>query len=287
MAFRRPHPRWIRTCEEHKAELEEENYHLRSELQTEVDINRQNERRINQLERDYSRCEQKIQDLNREIERLENASEEEIVELKSEISTLKSQLYQARKDVRDKGKHISSLEEQLVESEEQVEKLRYRIKTISSRKNSPERGNSPDLYNSDDNMATITELANAIEGYVDNRATTRDILIDQIKRATRQIRRKENNLYQDLVREQRRRYDAEAEHDNEIIRRQNAEGVEQMAIADLYQLRTNTQQYQTNAQNQVNRMIGNMARKQARIGVLVQEKFALQLLYQRNAHHLQ
>ena len=51
-------------------------------------------------------------------------------------------------------------------------------------------------------------------------------------------------------------------------------------VGDLHQLRTN-------AQNQVNRMIGNMARKQARIGVLVQEKFALQLLYQRNAHHLQ
>src|SRR6266496_4786678 len=34
-------------------------------------------------------------------------------------------------------------------------------------------------------------------------------------------------------------------------------------------------------------MIGNMARKQACIGVLVQEKFALKLLYQRNAHHLQ
>ena len=125
MLFRRPHPRQRRTCEEYKAELEEENYHLRSELQTEVDTNRQNERRINQLERDYSRCEQEIQDLNREIERLENASEEEIVELKSEISTLKrkSQLYQARKDVRDKGKYISSLEERLVESKKQVEKL--------------------------------------------------------------------------------------------------------------------------------------------------------------------
>ena len=107
-----------------------------------------------------------------------------------------------------------------------------------------------------------------------------DILSDQIKRTTRQIRRKENNLHQDLVREQRRRYDAEAERDNEIIRRQLAEGVEQRAIADLHQ-------YQTNAQNQVNRMIGNIARKQTRIGVLVQEKFALQLLYQRNAHHLQ
>jgi len=280
MAFRRPHPRQRRTCEEYKAELEEENYHLRSELQTEIGTNRQNERRMNQLERDYARCEQEIQDLNREIERLENASEEEIVKLKSEVSSLKSQLYQAKKDVRDKEKVITDLEKRLEESEEQVEKLRCRIRSISSRKNSPERENSLNLYNSDDNMATITELANAIEGYVDNRATTRDILIDQIKRATRQIRRKENNLHQDLVREQRRRYDAEAERDNEIIRRQLAEGAMDRVVGDL-------QQYQTNTQNQVNRMIGNMARKQARIGVLVQEKFALQLLYQRNAYHLQ
>jgi hypothetical protein len=71
-------------------------------------------------------------------------------------------------------------------------------------------------------------------------------------------------LHQNLIREQRRRYDAEAERDNKIIRRQLAEGVEQRAIADLYR-------YQTNTQNQVNRMIGNMVRKQARIGVLVQE----------------
>src|SRR5581483_8999576 len=101
MAFRRPHPRQRRTCEEYKAELEKENYHLRSELQTEVDTNRQNERRINQLERDYS--------------------EEEIAELKSEISSLKNKLCQAKKDVRDKEKYISTLENRLVESEEQVE----------------------------------------------------------------------------------------------------------------------------------------------------------------------
>src|SRR5207249_3130433 len=102
----------------------------------------------------------------REIECLENALIEEIVELKSEISTLKSQLYQAKKNVRDKEKFISSLEKQLVESEEQDERLQYQIRTISSRKNSPERGNSPDLYNPNINleMATITELANAIDG---------------------------------------------------------------------------------------------------------------------------
>jgi len=156
--------------------------------------------------------------------------------------------------VRDKGKYISSLEERLVESEKQVEKLRYQIKTILSQKNSPERGNSPDLYNSDDNMATIIELVNAIDGFVDNRATHIDIISDQIKRTTRQIRRKYNALQQDLVREQRRRYDAEAERDNEIIRRQLAEGGMANVIGDLHQ-------YQTNAQNQVNRMIGNMARK--------------------------
>jgi hypothetical protein len=206
MAFRRPHPRQRRTCEEYKAELEEENYHLRSELQTEVDTNRQNEKRINQLEQDYSWCEQEIQNLNREIERLENASEEEIVELKSEVSSLKSQLYQAKKDVRDKEKVITDLEKRLEESEEQVDRLRCRIRAISSRKNTSEQRNSPDLYNPNINleMATITELANAIDGYVENRTTARDILIDQIKRTTRQVRRKENNLHQDLVREQKR-----------------------------------------------------------------------------------
>ncbi|GBC48980.2 hypothetical protein GLOIN_2v1778046 [Rhizophagus irregularis DAOM 181602=DAOM 197198] len=120
MAFRRPHPRQRRTCEEYKAELEEENYHLRSELQAEVDSNCQNEKQIRELERECVHCEQEIQTLNGEIERLENASKEEIAELKSEISSLKKQLYQAKKDIRDNEKHISSIESLLVDSEEQV-----------------------------------------------------------------------------------------------------------------------------------------------------------------------
>ncbi|PKB94938.1 hypothetical protein RhiirA5_437721 [Rhizophagus irregularis] len=106
------------------------------------------------------------------IERLENTSKEEIVELKSEIS---SQLYQARKDIR----------------------------TISSRKNLPERENYSVLYNSDDNMATITELANAIDDYVE-------------------------------FCKQRRYYDAEAERDNEIIRRQLAKSRIANVIGDLH-----------------------------------------------------
>ncbi|PKC57990.1 hypothetical protein RhiirA1_496793 [Rhizophagus irregularis] len=53
MAFRRSHPRQRRTCEEYKAELEEENYHLRSELQAEVD-NRRANYRSEELRRKFS-----------------------------------------------------------------------------------------------------------------------------------------------------------------------------------------------------------------------------------------
>ncbi len=75
------------------------------------------------------------------------------------------------------------------------------------------------MYNSNDNMTIITKLANVIDGYVDNLTTGRKILADQIKRITRQIHQKENNLHQDLVCEQWRCYDAEAERNNEIIQR--------------------------------------------------------------------
>ena len=278
MTFRRPHPGQRRTCEELKADLEEENYHLRSELETEVDTNRRNEKYIRDLERDYDRCVQEIQTLSGEIERLENASKEEISELKSEISALIKQLNQAKKDTRDREKYVSSLEKKLLESEGQVEKLRCRIRAISSRKNTPERGNSPDLYNPNINleMATIIELANAIDGFVDNHTTARAILADQVKRATRQIRRKEANLHQDLIREQRSRYDAEAERDNEIIRRQNAEGVEQLVIGDL-----------ENERKEKRRWFFSYRDKDRRVRKLLQEQFALQLLYRQNAHHLQ
>ncbi len=129
-------------------------------------------------------------------------------------------------------------------------------------------------------MVTIAELVDAIDGFVDNRTTHRDIISDQIKRITRQIRQKYNVLQQNIIQEQRRRYDAEAERNNEIIRRQLAEGGMATVVGDLYQLRTN-------GRNQVVRMLDKIGRKQNRIGELVQEKFALQLLYQRNAHHLQ
>ncbi|GES99474.1 hypothetical protein GLOIN_2v1778046 [Rhizophagus clarus] len=60
MTFYRYHPRQRRTCEEYKIELEENNCHLRNELQLEIGSNRQYARRIRELKCEYSRCEAEI-----------------------------------------------------------------------------------------------------------------------------------------------------------------------------------------------------------------------------------
>src|SRR5436190_10072710 len=274
MAFQRPYPRQRRTLEDYKAELEEENYHLRSELQTEVDSNRQNEKQIRELERECIRCEQEIQTLNGEIERLENDLKEEITELKSEISSLKKQLYQAKKDIRNNEKHISSIESQLVDSEEQVEKLRCRIRTISSRKNSPERENSPDQYNSDtnSNMATADLIRNINRGIdrIENhiRGTGTPIqnpanVIDGIRGSLNTVRANlqnitaERNQYQNLLNEINR----------EVPNLRNQ-------IQDLKNQHTNT--YWGLREN------WQLAQdRKERIGGLLRENFILQLLIQR------
>ena len=43
-------------------------------------------------------------------------------------------------------------------------------------------------------MATIAELVDVIDGFIDNLTTHIDIISDQIKRITRQIHRKYNAL---------------------------------------------------------------------------------------------
>ena len=101
MAFRRPRPHRIsrEPASDRELELEQVNQALRDELSNEVSINRSNEKYINELERKYIRCEKEIQSLNKELEQLEDASEEEKPELRSEISSLKRSLYQATKEV--------------------------------------------------------------------------------------------------------------------------------------------------------------------------------------------
>src|SRR6185436_4719295 len=92
MAFRKPQPPnrlTHRSATDKELELEQINQELQEILQSEVAINKSNEKYIKYLERKYTRYENEIQSLNKELERLENASEEEKAELRSEISSLK------------------------------------------------------------------------------------------------------------------------------------------------------------------------------------------------------
>src|SRR5438128_12252335 len=94
MAFRRPHPNRISRgpSSDQELELEQVNQALRDELSNEVSINKSNEKYIKDLEHKYTQCEKEIQSLNKELEWLENALEEEKAELRSEILSLKRSL---------------------------------------------------------------------------------------------------------------------------------------------------------------------------------------------------
>ncbi|CAG8652981.1 18386_t:CDS:2, partial [Dentiscutata erythropus] len=83
MAFRKarpPNQTTYRSATNKELELEQINQELQEVLQSEVAINKSNEKYINELERKYTRCENEIQSLNKELEQLENASEEEKAE---------------------------------------------------------------------------------------------------------------------------------------------------------------------------------------------------------------
>src|SRR3954470_10175390 len=87
-------------------ELEQINQILRDELSIEISNNKAKEKWIKQLERDLANCE-------REISRKEFAivsSDEENKELRSEISSLKKELYKTKKEVQDKGSYTADIE---------------------------------------------------------------------------------------------------------------------------------------------------------------------------------
>ncbi|CAG8539139.1 212_t:CDS:2, partial [Paraglomus occultum] len=143
--------------------------------------------------------------------------------LKREIDTLKYNLRDRDKKLAQKKTRITDLHCQnfalallryrdraeLINTQETLQNAQ--IWDTSNEYESDE--NSQDSYTSDPDMTTIIELADTIDGYLDITGTNRTILSNQIKRVTRQIRRKYNNLQTDLINEQQRRYNAEAERD--------------------------------------------------------------------------
>src|SRR5947209_212479 len=151
-----------RSATDKELKLEQINQILRNELSTEISHNKANEKWISRLECDLVNCEKEINRKDIAIV----ASNEEIKELQTEISSLKKDLYQTRKEIRDNNNYTADIENKLQECYEIISSLKQRIKVISSRGNSPVRNNSPDIYSfpEDPDMAHIDPFINVFKG---------------------------------------------------------------------------------------------------------------------------
>ena len=117
-------------------QLAQSNIELREELNREVDINRSNEKKIRRLIRDLEKCEGEIIRRSLTITDQEN----KINDLKIQISNLQKQLRSALKEIKSNESVIDSKNNQIVGYEEDILKLKARIKQlIPHKKISPKK----------------------------------------------------------------------------------------------------------------------------------------------------
>jgi len=108
-------------------QLAQSNIELREELNREVDINRSNEKKIRRLIRDLEKCEGEIIRRSLTITDQEN----EINDLKIQISNLRKQLRSALKEIKSNESVIDSKNNQIVGYEEDILRLKARIKELT------------------------------------------------------------------------------------------------------------------------------------------------------------
>src|SRR5437773_1562571 len=104
------------------------NRELREELDREVDINRENEKKIHVLIKEVEECYNTISFQDDTI----ISHESEIQELKSQVFDLEKRLRIALKDVEWKEAFLSNRELQISDLENEVERLKLRIQELIS-----------------------------------------------------------------------------------------------------------------------------------------------------------
>ncbi|CAG8556167.1 277_t:CDS:2 [Paraglomus occultum] len=279
MAFHRPRPpnrTTHRLATDRELELEQINQILRDELSTEISHNKANEKWISRLERDLINCEKEIN--RKEIAIV--ASNEEIKELQTEISSLKKDLYQTRKEIRDNNNYTTDIENKLQECYEIISSLKQRIKVISSRGNSPVRNNSPDIYSppEDPDMANldlfiqIERGLNRIKNHIQGGGTPLNNpinIIEGIRGSLNTVRHNYQSVYQDI--------------DGVIAQRDDRNN----QVLQLQQDVNFYRQRNTNLQNQTNQLTQERDTLQNRVNQLIPERDTLQnhvnqLILERN-----
>src|SRR6185312_4317301 len=103
---------------------------LREELNREVDINRTNEKKIRKLMRELEKCEGEL--IRRSITITDQ--ENEIDDLKIQISNIRKRLRSALKEIKTSETVIDRKNNQLVEYEEKITSLKKRISELAYRK---------------------------------------------------------------------------------------------------------------------------------------------------------
>ena len=106
------------------------NKELRKELDEEISINKDSEKKIRLLIKEVEACHKSLSHQDSTI----IAHEDEIISLKAEISSLKKRLWQVEQDVKLKDKVSSIQDSWIIELEDKVDQLKTRIRELISKK---------------------------------------------------------------------------------------------------------------------------------------------------------
>ncbi|PKB98874.1 hypothetical protein RhiirA5_430674 [Rhizophagus irregularis] len=280
------------------SQLLDTNQELRSELQDEISNNKSNEKKFCSLVKELEQCYQTISLQDNTI----IAHEKEVEKLKSEISDLRKQLRILQQDKKFKDEVGSIQDGRIIELENKVERLKARIRILIDKKISINaldmatadligninrgldqienhiRGAGTLLPNPINILDGIRGSLNTIRITLQNATTERDqyqnilnetnerewVLIQQLRDM-----RNENLRFQQLLDESR------AQAERTVRERDNAQGERDLAMLAY-----------NNERQESRRWMFSYRDKDRRVQGLLREKFAKQLLYQRDTNRL-
>ena len=288
------------------SQLLDTNQELCSEFQDEISINKSNERKIHSFVKELEQCYRTISLQDNTI----IAHEKEIEKFKSEISDLRKQLRVLQQDLRHKGNANTSQDIHILRLEEKVEKLKARIRVLIDKKisiNALDMATANLIANinrgldrienhiigAGTSMQNPTNVIDGIRGSLNTvRVTLQNITTerDQFQNLLNETNERERVLIQQLrdmrnenLRFQRLLDDSRAQverttgqRDVAMRERDTAQGERNMAILAY-----------NNERQESRRWMFSYRDKDRRVQGLLREKFAKQLLHQRDTDRLQ
>lgn len=146
-------------------ELAWTNFELRREIDKEVRINIENEAKIKRLEKQLARYEDEITYLNNLIEKFDSRE----VDNREELSRLQFELRKSNTLCDEKEEYILFQESHLLESQETINKLKERIRTMAQSSTSQQRIQPPNPGEHNSEFNTIKDGCRDIDDFIQER----------------------------------------------------------------------------------------------------------------------